>query len=124
MNKPKTLLGFVAIVLALLVAACGGNGENGDETDTSDAGGTSGGAEVVMRNISFQPDEITVPAGTEVTWTNEDGVTHTATSDDTLWDSGELSNGESFSHTFEEGGTYTYTCQIHPSMEATITVEG
>lgn len=124
MNKSKTLTGMIFIALALMVAACSGNGDDGDDTATTAAGGAIGDTEVVMQNISFQPNDLTVAAGSEVTWTNEDGVTHTATSDDTVWDSGNLSSGESFSHTFEEAGTYTYTCQIHPTMQATITVEG
>lgn len=109
-------------MVALAVGACGG----GDGTDTTTGGGdtpTSGSNEVVMQSISFQPGEITVEVGDEVTWTNEDGVTHTATSEDTLWDSGDLASGESFSHTFDEPGTYSYVCQIHPSMQATVTVE-
>ncbi|MBW3666042.1 MAG: cupredoxin domain-containing protein [Actinobacteria bacterium] len=78
-----------------------------------------------MENISFQPDEITVDAGTTVTWTNQDSIAHTTTSEETVWDSGNLQDGDTFSFTFDEPGTYAYFCEIHPDrMRATITVEG
>ena len=35
---------------------------------------------VVIDNFTFAPTELTVPAGTEVTWVNRDDVPHTATS--------------------------------------------
>lgn len=118
--KPLSRLSLV-IVLAMAFAACNGAA---DETGTTGEGETGGG-EVTMENISFQPDEMNVAAGTTVTWTNEDGVSHTTTSEDTAWDSGTLAGGDTFSFTFEEPGTYAYFCEIHPGqMRATITVEG
>jgi plastocyanin len=87
---------------------------------------TAGPAEdsVVMENVAFRPDELTVSAGTTVTWTNQDLVAHTTTSDDDLWDSERMGQGDSFSFTFEEPGTYTYICSIHPTqMQGTVSVE-
>lgn len=120
--------GWLAILmsLTLVVVACGDEtGDDTDDTSATTAAGDGDGADVVMEGIAFQPGETTVDVGTTVTWTNEDGVTHTTTSDDELWDSGNLSTDETFSFTFDEPGTYTYFCQIHPSqMQATIVVEG
>ena len=72
---------------------------------------------------------LTVTVGTTVTWTNQDGARHTTTSgqngqfDDAGWNSPTLSRGESFSHTFDQVGTFAYTCKIHPSMNGTVTVQ-
>lgn len=119
---------IVLLALPLVIAACGdGAGQatttpGGDATTTP---GDAGEAEVVMVNTSFQPDELTVSVGTTVTWTNQDSFAHTTTSEDDVWDSGNLAQGESFSFTFEEPGTYPYICQIHPEqMQGTITVTG
>jgi plastocyanin len=79
---------------------------------------------VEIENFLFQPSDISIPVGTTVIWTNRDGVPHTATSNDGVWDSGNLSEGESFSFTFEEPGTYPYLCLIHPLMRGTVTVTG
>jgi plastocyanin len=57
---------------------------------------------------AYEPGVRTVPAGTTVTWTNWEELVHTVTSDTGLWDSGNLSDGQSFSYTFTTPGTYTY----------------
>src|SRR5262249_26462056 len=39
-------------------------------------------SEVKIDNFSFTPATLTVPAGTQVTWTNRDDIPHTVVSDD------------------------------------------
>ena len=79
---------------------------------------------VSIQDFSFNPGQITVAPGTTVTWTNEGPSPHTTTADDGSWDSGELQQGEDFSFTFDEPGTYTYHCSIHPDMTASVKVSG
>lgn len=63
--------------------------------------------------------------GTTVTFVNrENGVAHTSTSDAGAWKSGNLNPDDTFSFTFEEPGTFSYFCSMHPGMKAVITVEG
>lgn len=70
----------------------------------------------------------TIPVGTKVTWTNNDGFFHTATSDVTpipVWDSSNIPSGGSFSFVFTQAGVFPYHCLRHPgiaSMHGTITV--
>jgi len=49
-------------------------------------------------------------------------TTHTVTADGGLFNSGNLSTGQSFSFTFVSRGTFTYHCRIHPSMTGTVSV--
>src|SRR5215212_2006681 len=79
---------------------------------------------VSIQDFSFSPGQITVASGTTVNWTNEGPSPHTTTADDGTWDSGTMEQGEDFSFTFDEPGTYTYHCSIHPDMTATIKVSG
>src|SRR5829696_4563345 len=79
---------------------------------------------VSIQDFSFDPGQITVAPGTTVTWTNEGPSPHTTTADDGSWDSGTLQQGEDFSFTFDEPGTYTYHCSIHPDMTASVKVSG
>jgi plastocyanin len=72
--------------------------------------------------MSFVPSSITVAAGTTITWTNKDGIAHTVTSNDNLFNSGSLGSGKSFSFKFANAGSFGYYCAIHPSMTATVTV--
>jgi alcohol dehydrogenase (cytochrome c) len=80
-------------------------------------------AEVVeIKDFSFQPDTITVPVGTTVTWINHDSASHTISSDDGKFDSGTIKNGGEFTFTFSQPGTYSYHCNIHSSMKGVIAV--
>jgi plastocyanin len=124
--KRKWMIGFL-LVGALMLAACSG-------TSTGAYGGTSTGAtggstaQVVMKNIAFQPSQITVAVGTTVTWVNEDSVTHTVESGTRdnptgLFNSGDVAGGASFSYTFDQPGTYDYFCRIHPGMNGQVIVQ-
>lgn len=78
-------------------------------------------------NFSFSPSVITVTAGTIVRWTNNTTSAHTSTSDfgsTDPWDSSTIFSGDSFTRTFNISGTFTYHCEIHPSMQATVIVIG
>ncbi len=73
----------------------------------------SGEAGVLMQTIKFVPSELAIAMGTTVTWTNEDDVQHSTTSDTGIWDSGLLGNGQTYSHTFADPGVYPYYCTLH-----------
>jgi LPXTG-motif cell wall-anchored protein len=77
---------------------------------------------VSIQDFFFEPDQLTVAPGTTVTWVNDGEEPHTSTADDGTWDSGTLQPGESYSFTFDDPGDYSYLCEIHPDMTATITV--
>lgn len=77
---------------------------------------------VTIKNFSFNPQTLTVPKGTKVTWTNEDSVTHTVTSQGNFA-SNSLSPGDTFSFVFNDAGTFNYNCSIHPTMKGVIIVK-
>jgi len=78
---------------------------------------------VGITNFAFVPAVVTIPLGTVVTWTNMDNVAHTTTSDERGWDSSFLIKGKSFSIQFNKAGTFTYHCDVHPSMKAVVIVK-
>jgi plastocyanin len=78
---------------------------------------------VSMQDFFFLPEEVTIPVGTTITWTNRGGTAHTATSTG-IWDSGTVRPGQSWSATFATTGTFNYLCTIHPDrMTGRIVVE-
>ena len=79
---------------------------------------------VNVQAFVFDSAEITVPAGTTVTWTNNDPVPHTVTDVNQAWDSGPFDQGVTFSKTFGEPGTYEYYCIPHPMMIGKVIVTG
>lgn len=79
---------------------------------------------VAIENFDFNSDSITINAGDTVKWTNNDSTRHTVTSDSgSTMDSDLLSQGESYSVTFDTPGTYTYHCSPHPGMTGTVVVQ-
>jgi plastocyanin len=79
-----------------------------------------GDVKVKMMDYAFLPGSITIQQGTTVTWTNEDSASHSVVFAD--FQSPLLSTGETFSHTFDATGEYSYSCSIHPSMTGTVIV--
>ena len=64
-------------------------------------------------HIKYAPKELTVPVGTTVEWINDESPKHTATADDGSFDSATQAQGDTFSHTFTEPGTWLYYCRFH-----------
>jgi plastocyanin len=65
--------------------------------------------------------------GETLVWTNVDGVPHTVTSGsrgqaEPGFDSGFIGPGQSFVLKFNEPGEYSYTCTLHPFMNAKVVV--
>lgn len=79
-------------------------------------------ATVTISNFAFSPATLTVHKGTTVTWTNDDSAPHTVTGNNGGPASSPLSQGKTYSYTFNTVGSFPYHCSIHPSMTATITV--
>ena len=100
------------------------------EATTASAGQSSTGQEVQVQmiNTTFDPKEITIKAGTKVTWTNNDGTGHTVTAGTRgnpsgLFDSGNVPAGGTFSFVFDTPGTYNYYCTYHQGMDGTVIVQ-
>ena len=78
---------------------------------------------VTIQNFSFDPETLTVPAGTTVTWLNTDDEPHNVTSVKKKFRSGPLPTNKQFSFTFKDPGTYNYICSIHPYMKGKVVVQ-
>ena len=80
-------------------------------------------------NECYIPYEITVNVGDEVVWSNDDSAAHTVTAGSAadgpsgVFDSSLFMAGTTFSHTFEEEGTFPYFCMVHPWMEGIVKVQ-
>ena len=78
---------------------------------------------IKIDNFAFTPPDLTVAAGTTVTWKNEDGEVHRVQDDHNGFSSAALDTDDSFSHTFATPGVYHYICSIHPYMVGEIVVK-
>ena len=79
---------------------------------------------ISIDNFTFNPQSLTVKAGTTVTWTNKDDIPHgIAATNNAFKRSQALDTDDSYSFTFTTPGTYQYFCYVHPHMTGTIVVE-
>src|SRR5688500_3098286 len=83
---------------------------------------TAAVTDAAIANFAFSPNPVNVKVGDSVTCTNGDAADHPVTADDNSCGSDSLTDGETFSHTFGQAGTFTYHCDIHPSMKGTVQV--
>jgi plastocyanin len=77
---------------------------------------------VHIRDDAFIPASVTVRAGDQVTFINDDDDAHTATADDASWDSEGLNQGQKWTHAFAKAGKIAYHCTVHPFMHGTVVV--
>jgi plastocyanin len=97
-------------------------------TAPADPAAEGDGQTVAVQGFRFDPPTLEISAGDTVTWSNSDGITHTATSGtpedrDGQFDVEMPEAGTSGTHTFDEAGTYPYFCTVHESMTGEIIVE-
>ncbi|HEY4036032.1 MAG TPA: plastocyanin/azurin family copper-binding protein [Ktedonobacteraceae bacterium] len=135
MKIPKSVLFETAIIVGLAVlfkvALVLLNAHVGTSTtgDTANLPVHSGHVTITISNQEFRPAVIVVTAGTTITWINHDPMTHTATEGQNAspvphgFNSNLLTSGQSWSYVFKTPGTYMYTCEVHPSMNAKVVVK-
>ena len=122
--------------------AAGGGNQTG-ETAAGGAGGggaTAGGSTInilegssIQGSPDYDPDELTVSAGAEVTVVNQDTVLHSATSGTgpqdpesaQQFDTSLINAGESATLSLAQvtPGQYDYYCMVHPYMTGKIVVQ-
>jgi len=106
----------------------GGNGNNNTATDETKVSIVEGASD--FGNKSYQPSPIKIKVGDTITWTNDDSIApHTVTEGNPSssmsgagFDSGLLSQGQAFKHTFNKVGVVEYFCSLHPTMVGKVSV--
>ena len=142
MRKWLALL-IACLAVGLVAAGCGwdddgcngGGGDGGgaaapkeDEQPAGRAGPERKTVSVALRDIQFDPAEVTIADGDAVKWTNEEGVPHDVDGSGpggnfSSGPQGGMSQGDSYTFAFREPGTYEYVCRVHaPGMAGTVTV--
>jgi plastocyanin len=84
-----------------------------------------------MTDKAYQPNPINIKVGDTITWINRDSEMHTVTSasgpndpnEGKELDSGPLTQGGIFTHTFKTTGVFSYFCDPHPWMVAKVIVK-
>jgi plastocyanin len=78
---------------------------------------------ITVQGFSFVGGTLTAAQGDSVRWNfNDMGVTHTTTSNQLFWNSGDKTFGQSYTIVFRFAGRFAYHCKHHPEMTGRITV--
>jgi plastocyanin len=104
------------VVFALVASACG------SPAALKFPDVPEGAAIVDQDGLKFRPGDLSVTAGDTVYFTNSEFAIHTVTVDGENV-SGDMKRGDAFVWTFDRPGEYRVSCDYHPKMRATITVE-
>ena len=118
----RYILGIL-ILAVILAYGCAQQSAEPAVGEKQAATAETGVIEINIEGFAFNPATIRIAKGTTVRWTQKDSTQHTVTSDDGVFGSPLLSKGETYSHTFNEAGTFDYHCTPHPSMKGKIIVE-
>ena len=125
MKRPVLTLGL--IVLAGLVAACGGSNAG---PSTSAPAGSGEAITVVAKDIAFSPTAITAPARKAFTLVldNQESAPHNIAISDAsgaVVFKGEIVTQKQISYSVNAlaAGSYPFKCEVHPNMTGTLTVQ-
>ena len=126
LNDRRLLLPVILTAIAIAVGSAlivflSDDAAGAGASATPAAQTASGAVTVDIAEFKFEPEALTVQAGTKVTWLNRDAAPHTATAKDDF-DTGTLRKGERKTLTLKTAGTFAYVCEIHPFMTGTVIV--
>jgi plastocyanin len=132
-RRTTATVAIVAAALTLALTGCGSSGKPGGKTSAP------AGPVVRLKSLMFMPDPLKIAVGQTVTWRNDEPITHTVTSGqvtgvdsktglragqqpDGLFNARLPGKGSTFTFTFTKAGTYSYYCDIHQGMNASVVV--
>jgi plastocyanin len=112
----------VAVVAAGALVALAFSFGTADARPAHAAGPAARAGTVTVMDMMFMPGTVSTTLGGSVTWTNQDSLGHTITSDQRFWDSGTKVPGATYTRAFTSAGSFAYHCSIHPEMHGKVSV--
>jgi plastocyanin len=137
--RRRLIIGVASVIISAgALAGCSTHAETPKAVPTTSTSALTGPV-INLSSLMFHPTTITVKAGDTITWRNDEAITHTVTSGrfvgvdkttglrssqepDGTFNAKLAGKGKTFSFTFTKPGTYSYYCDIHQGMNATIKV--
>ena len=130
----RLTLTFGFVVLAAVLAACSSAAAAPESTGQPSAGsggtGTGDAVTVVAKDIAFKNPDVTVKAGApvQIILDNQDGAPHNIAISDANGQGvfkGDIVSNTKVTYNVPAlaAGTYSFICEVHPSMKGTITAK-
>lgn len=101
-----------AAAMCLLLAVCSASVAAAPTTHT-----------VVIADMKFSPETLTVKPGDTIVWVNKDFFPHNARTADRTFQSPDLETSTSWRYVATRVGTFSYVCTLHPTMKGTLVVK-
>jgi plastocyanin len=77
---------------------------------------------ISIKSMQFSPATVSINVGDTITWSNQDDRDHKIVAEDGSFQSGNLSAGATYTHTFPRPGECRYGCTYHPREKGVIVV--
>ena len=122
MKKHLILVLVVAAGATVMIAGCTSSSNTSPSSANNAVTSTASQNAVAIKNYVFTPSTLTIQKGASVTWTNYDSVQHNVVSNSSAFSSPLLNKGDTYTHQFNNTGSFSYICSIHPYMKGTIVV--
>jgi plastocyanin len=78
---------------------------------------------VVIADMKFSPETLTVKPGDTIVWVNKDFFPHNARAADRTFQSPDLDTNKIWRYVAGKSGTYSYVCTLHPTMKGMLVVK-
>jgi len=134
MPRPRaTILACLALAGGGVLAGCGDDDEGDSastpatppaaETQPESAAPSGDEVTVGIKDIKFDPQDVTAKVDQKIVWTNNEAVPHNVTATDGAdFKSDNLNEGDTFDFTPTKAGKIAYVCTIHSGQNGSITV--
>jgi plastocyanin len=117
-GAPRRLV-MLVLAAAAVVAVLASNGSGGARAAAN--------VTITANDFFWSPDTVNIQVGDTVTWTNAQGFHNVLLGDSRLNQPGFPSDpawNPPPQRTFDEPGSYTFVCEVHPGMTGTVNVGG
>lgn len=113
--SPRILILLLAVALLGALAACTGQPDRSSSQPPE-----VGVHDIAAKDLQFTPAAVQVKRGTTVVWHFEDGaVSHDVRGDGF---SSKIQENGTFSHRFDQTGTFKFRCSLHAGMDGRVVV--
>lgn len=129
MKRLTLSLGLLGLA-AVLAACSGGSATTASSSPAATTAPAGDAVTITAKDLKFSQTEISVPAGKafDLVFDNQDGAPHNVAITDASGKSvfkGEIVSGKQVTYLVPAlaGGSYTFTCEVHPDMKGAITAK-
>ena len=135
-TEDKRLLALIIIIIVIIIAGVYAYyalspkpsvqpvvNNSSNQSIANNSSNMTAATTITIQNGMFNPNKITVKAGTNIQWINNDNAQHQIISDSGAFQSNILNQGDSYTFFFDKTGIYGYHDAQNSTLTGTIIVQ-